>query len=339
MDYSSLTRPILPGELRQYRQLPEVKARRRTNIFVLCSIIGAVLFFDILIGIGITTGEVSLADSMRSILFIVFFSCVGLALGVYFFVWDYLKRDVRDFRLREFAERNRLRFLSNHDDPTLPGMIFSLGYGRKLLNWFRSEDGRFAVGNYQYETGSGKSHQTHNWGYLAIPLKRNVPNMVLDAKGNNVGIFGLQLSNLPVTFSKDQTLSLEGDFNDHFTLYAPKEYERDALYIFTPDFMAQLIDQTARYDVELVDNTMFIYSSSTFDLLQQSTWERLMKIVETVGEEAADQTHQYVDERAPSSASNIVAMPGRRLKQGAPIIVVVVVVVWFVLQLLELFLN
>lgn len=338
MDYSSLTRPILPHELHQYRQLPVVKVRQRNYLILFCAVVVVVLSSTALLVGSIASSDAELAEKVRPILAITLFPIVSLVV-IGMIVKASRTDDMKSIRLSEFAERNKLRFLSNHDDPTLPGMIFSLGYGRKLLNWFRSEDGRFAVGNYRYETGSGKSHQTHNWGYLAIPLKRNVPNMVLDAKGNNVGIFGLRLSNLPVTFSKDQTLSLEGDFNDHFTLYAPKEYERDALYIFTPDFMAQLIDQTARYDVELVDNTMFIYSSSTFDLLQQSTWERLMKIVETVGEEAADQTHQYVDERAPSSASNIVAMPGRRLKQGAPIIVVVVVVVWFVLQLLELFLN
>ena len=40
--------------------------------------------------------------------------------------------------------------------------------------------------------------------------------------------------------TRTQVLSLEGDFDRYFTLYCPKEYERDALYVFTPDLMALL---------------------------------------------------------------------------------------------------
>ncbi|MEO7546479.1 MAG: hypothetical protein ABIT21_09370 [Terrimesophilobacter sp.] len=76
-----------------------------------------------------------------------------------------------------------------------------------------------------------------------------VPNMILDAKSNN-----FLWTNLPQNFSRNQVLSLEGDFDKHFTLYCPKEYEHDALYVFTPDLMTRLIDHAAGYDVELVDD-------------------------------------------------------------------------------------
>ena len=47
---------------------------------------------------------------------------------------------------------------------------------------------------------------------------------MLDARSNN-GLFGG--TNLPSQFNKDQILILEGDFNEYFTLYCPREYDRD----------------------------------------------------------------------------------------------------------------
>src|SRR5690606_7535742 len=110
-------------------------------------------------------------------------------------------------------------------------------------------------GNLRYVTGSGKSRSVHQWGFLAVGLDRRLPHMVLDSRANNRM---LGLSNLPAGFRRDQILSLEGDFDRYFTLYCPKEYERDALYVFTPDLMALLIDEAAPYDVEVVDHWMLV---------------------------------------------------------------------------------
>lgn len=52
-------------------------------------------------------------------------------------------------------------------------------------------------------------------------------------------------------FARDQVLSLEGDFDRYFTPYCPKQYERDALSVFTPDLMALCIDEAAPFDIEI----------------------------------------------------------------------------------------
>src|SRR6478609_9747463 len=67
-------------------------------------------------------------------------------------------------------------------------------------------------------------------------------------------------SNLPASFQRAQRLSLEGDFDRHFTLYCPEGYEQDALYLFTPDIMARFIDHAAQLDVEIVDDWLFLYA-------------------------------------------------------------------------------
>jgi len=233
--------------------------------------------------------------------------------------------------LSRFADANGLSFSASDSSPQYPGAIFSIGSGRMVKDHLQSTTDRFLdMGNYQYTTGSGKNQQTHNWGFMAMHLDRKLPHMMLDSRANN-SIFG---TNLPASFSKDQVLSLEGDFDKHFTLYAPKAYERDALYVFTPDLMALLIDEASPFDVEIVDDWMFVYSSRKFDVVSPALYQRLFRIVDTVGAKTLSQTDRYVDERVGSFAANFVAPQGQRLKKGIPVLGIVFVVVFVAIWLL-----
>jgi hypothetical protein len=122
----------------------------------------------------------------------------------------------RWYRLDRFARANSMSYLPVLANPPLPGMIFGLGSARQSIDLVRGEQPRFVeFANYRYTTGSGKNRTTHQWGYVAVKLDVPLPNIVLDATGNN-SFFG---TNLPASFGADQRLSLEGDFDEHFTLY------------------------------------------------------------------------------------------------------------------------
>lgn len=231
-------------------------------------------------------------------------------------------------RMTRFAAANGFRFVEKSEGPNYPGAIFGLGSSRAVTDHFRTPEGRFIdFGNYSYVTGSGRSRTTHRWGFLAMHLDRALPHMVLDSRSNN-GLFGS--TNLPAVFHKDQVLSLEGDFDQFFTLYCPKEYERDALYVFTPDLMALLIDEAAPFDVEIVDQWLFVFSARPFPLADATTYQRLLRIVTTVGAKALSQTDRYVDERIGAFEANLVAPSGQRLRKG---------VSWIGIAIIGLFLT
>jgi hypothetical protein len=231
-------------------------------------------------------------------------------------------------RIDAFAQANGLVFSPSDTAVGLPGLIFGLGSDRRLVEHVHSPGGRIDMGGYTYTTGSGKSRTTHRWSYLAIRLDRRLPNMVLDSRENN----RLLGSNLPIAFARDQVLHLEGDFDKYFTLYCPKDYETDALYVFTPDLMALLIDEAAPFDVEIVDDWFLAYASTPLDMSKPETYGRLFRIVDTVGAKTLDQTERYRDDRVPDAiAANVVAPQGARLRHGVSIgavIGVVVVVGW-----------
>jgi hypothetical protein len=201
---------------------------------------------------------------------------------------------IRWFRLDRFARANGMTWEPQLAAPALPGMIFSVGSSRQASDLVRGTQPRFVeFANYRYTTGSGKNRTTHRWGYVAIKLDVPLPNIVLDAVGNN-GLFGA--SNLPASFDRDQRLSLEGDFDEYFALYCPEGYERDALYLFTPDIMARFIDHAAALDVEIVDDWLFLYAKRDLSTLDPATWQWLFSVVAALLDKFA-QWARWRDER------------------------------------------
>ncbi|WP_100812534.1 phage holin family protein [Microbacterium sp. BR1] len=270
----------------------------------------------------------------------------------------------RWYRLARFAEANAMSYVPTLADPRLPGMIFSQGHSRAANDLVRGEHPRFVeFANYRYVTGSGKNQSTHKWGYVAIKLDVPLPHILLDAVGNN-GLFG---SNLPTSFDRDQRLSLEGDFDKYFSLFCPRGYERDALYLFTPDIMARFIDNAAQLDVEIVDDWLFLYAKRDLSTLDPATWAWLFATVGALLEKFA-QWSRWRDDRLVSDASARamgaaggptgttggvvdpfaaapdlrpppgVAPEGRRLKSRVSVLGIVAVVLFVVIWAVSMFL-
>ncbi len=105
-----------------------------------------------------------------------------------------------------------------------------------------------------------------------------------------------------MTFDRDQKLSLEGDFDRYFSLYCPQGYERDALYLFTPDIMARFIDNAAALDVEIVDDWLFLYGKREFSGLDPATWAWLFSVVAALLDKFA-QWARWRDEQLAQDAA------------------------------------
>jgi hypothetical protein len=255
-------------------------------------------------------GPAGLAFSVP-LLLLVAFAAIGIPLAIR----SYRRSRVTAYRLSRFAAANGMVYEHEVDDPPLPGMIFQNGSSREASSLLRGYQPRFVeFGNYQYTTGSGKNRSTHRWGYVAVKLDVPLPNIVLDALGNNT--LG---TNLPASFARDQRLSLEGDFDRYFTLYCPQGYEADALYLFTPDIMARFIDHAAQLDVEIVDDWMFLYMQRPASTTDAATWAWLFGTVGALMTKF-DQWARWRDDRLREAQARAVqAAPGPPLPAGAPL--------------------
>lgn len=231
----------------------------------------------------------------------------------------YKQRWQRIVMIAQFAADNGFTYQPRIEGLQQPGMIFDIGHTRITSDVLSGtiHDVPFQSANYSYTIGSGKSSQTYTYGYVQIQLERKLPHIVLDSIKNNATFLGMETSSLPIQFNKEQAMKLEGNFNEYFRLYAPTGYERDALYVFTPDLMALFIDTTAKYDAEIVDDRLFIYSPVLIQYQTQSFMEDIFKIIEIIGDKTIDRTDRYVDQRVTAGTENLglVADQGRRLKK------------------------
>lgn len=237
----------------------------------------------------------------------------------------------RAILLADFAARNNMAVGINVPYDNRPGIIFEHGDSRVFKELLTATNQPFAeIGNFQYTVGSGRNRSNRMYGFIRIKLPRRLPHMVLDSRRNN--IFG-NFTNLPTAFSNSQKLELEGDFNKHFTLYAPTEYAHDALYVFTPDVMQALVDSVAGYDCEVIDDSLYIYSSAQLQITNPATLEKLVNLSHVLRREFTDQTDYYADARVADRSLNLVAPSGARLKTTltAPVIIVCVAVAIYLL--------
>ena len=339
--YEALTTEVTASELREYRNERSVRwvfvARIGSRIVLaFFAVAGIIAFIE-----GIISGDVTQAVV----------SMIVTALGVCAWSgWLLMARqaDTAAIKMSKFAVDNGWLYERGPVSVDHQGLIFQQGHSRRAGNVIVSANGSldgllFEMGDYQYTTGSGKNRQVHYWTYCCVELDRHVPHMVLDATSNNVSFFGKNImSNLPMTFRKDQQLSLEGDFNKYFTLYAPRDYEQDAYYIFTPDLMALLIDTSQGFDAEVIDNKIYFYSPRTgtqTPLSKPEPVRTLMNIIATVGASMYRRTDYYADDKIANRSVDVVANGGRRLRHGVSWVLIFIVLLIAVVNIMIVILG
>jgi hypothetical protein len=220
--------------------------------------------------------------------------------------------------LTRFAADNGLLYRRRSHLPSYPGCIFTDTNTRFpfVYDHFSTLSGRYLdFGNYHSVSGPGDGPGSltvpnplrHSWGFIALQMDQQLPNILLISK-HRVG--GETV--LPIKPDPSQILILEGNFDRSFTLYCPREFERDALYILTPDLMALLMDEAAPFDVEIIDRWMFLYVTRPFNSLDPAVYQRIFRIVETIGSKIVGQTSHYSNATlGPVPTQPFAAIPTR----------------------------
>lgn len=109
-------------------------------------------------------------------------------------------------------------------------------------------DRPFRIFCFQFSIGSGKNSRLYCYTVFGFKSKGSFPNIFLNTKNNTFAAGG------------GEKITLPPEFEEKFTLYAPRKYEIEALEIFTPDVMTKLIDNKFPYDVEFVNQEILIFA-------------------------------------------------------------------------------
>ncbi len=172
-----------------------------------------------------------------------------------------VQQKVQDEFMRQFAAANGYQFsVFGGDYSTLDGALFRLGNGVRNIRDVVS--GAYlnlpiALFDYSYETGSGKNRQVHRYTVFQLGFDTAMPDLLLERKSF--------LSSDSLMSKLPEHIKLEGDFDKEFNLTIKKGYEIEALEIFTPDVMAELMDRCRKFSLEIVNNHLFVYDNKVVE--------------------------------------------------------------------------
>ncbi len=215
-----------------------------------------------------------------------FFGAMIMLPLIVFGAWFYrLRQQFEAAFLEHFAQANGYSFSKNGDVDETYGTIFRLngshGVSDIITGSYHGNSLRLFL--HSLTVGYGRNRRTYQNTVMELDLHGQLPNLLMVSRHAGYG------PNLVGAFGTKNAISLEGNFNRNFELYAPKGNELEALEIFSPDTMALMEDESKGYRVEFSANRIYIYAngyvSKSADLKQIFTLAK--QLIDKIGPLAA----------------------------------------------------
>jgi len=178
-------------------------------------------------------------------------------LGIFVFLIGSYLIAVKTVLIKKFAKEIGFKYLGKGNISSVEGCIFEPGYTKRISDLIvgRDKDHEIRIFTYTFTVGFGKSAHTYSFTIFENTFSKNMPHILLEPKS-------LFFDPMDFGFVGGHEMTLEGDFNKHFSFTVEKEFEIEALQIFTPDFMADLMDTSKKFGFEFCKNKLYIYNSS-----------------------------------------------------------------------------
>ena len=196
-----------------------------------------------------------------SALFAVLFMAPWLALFGWF---AHIRSKVQLQFWKAFAASRGWTYVENKSIIGEKALLFREGSERRVLHAIEGGLARMPLSilEYQFTTGSGKHKQTHYYTVFELVFSGSFPHLYLNNQRNGDYLPLSERLFLP-------RLPLPAAFEKEFKLYAPKQYEIEALQIFSPDTLQFLLDTKWPHDFELVERELIIVRPSHIETLEE----------------------------------------------------------------------
>ncbi|MDR2320732.1 MAG: DUF2157 domain-containing protein [Microbacterium sp.] len=312
VDLSALRTPPGMRTLLAYERAARIPLHRR--------------FFAVLAGVLLLTAAIvaalwwlgSIGMLARVPLLAVFGVFYGV-MGAAGFVW-YAVGLSRRARLAMFAGANGWAYADLLQGTRRPGSAFTRMRRSVERGVVASEDPRipFELGLARSVGGRDEAATVQRpFAFIELPLPAKVPHIVLRNRRRSI---------VPTLGLGGARMDLEGHFASTFQLLVPEGYQRDALYIFTPDLMARVLDLGAGAELELVEDRAYVYlpGSTRFD--RPDVMQGTVQLAEELHRRFAARTGPYRDENTGPIARPegvAIGLGGQRLGgQGVSLLAV-----------------
>ncbi|WP_282848187.1 hypothetical protein [Microbacterium oxydans] len=218
----------------------------------------------------------------------------------------------RRVKIAAFAWQNGWAYADLLEHTRRPGAAFTrVVHGRERAV-MACDDARmpFELGmHHSVSRGQERATIQRPFAFIELPLPASVPHIVLaNRKHSIVPTLGLGRG--------AARMELEGDFAKTFRLIVPEGYQQDALYIFTPDLMAPVLDLGSGAEIELVSDRLYVYLPSRTRFDRAETMAAAITLAEEFHRRFTARTELYRDDDAGGLAARAgvsIGLRGQRL--------------------------
>lgn len=218
----------------------------------------------------------------------------------------------RRVKIAAFAWQNGWAYADRLEHTRRPGAPFTRVLRGQERAVVAGDDPRmpFELGiHHSLSRGQEGATVQRPFAFIELPLPSSVPHIVLaNRRRSIVPTLGLGRG--------AARMELEGEFAKVFRLIVPEGYQTDALYTFTPDLMARVLDLGRGAEIELVSDRLYVYlpGSTRFD--RPATMAAALVLAEEFHRRFAARTALYRDDAAGEIAARAgvsVGLRGQRL--------------------------
>lgn len=155
-----------------------------------------------------------------------------------------------------------------------------------------------ATGAFTYRTRSDSKY----WAYMTVfetqlPIK--LPDIVLQPNLFELPRAAERALSRTTLLGEYELLPLEGNFDKYFTLYVAKGAHIEALELFAPDTMAEMIDHYSSYGLEFSKDTLYLYPMKLIE--DNATFMQALALLERLS------THLSTTLSAMATANSVAA--------------------------------
>lgn len=220
----------------------------------------------------------------RAIYRILWFICVGIFIissQSWFFFPALILTLVVAVRLTNaemtIAERVWQRFESRLDSAHKPpidnlliepleGVMGSIGDSRQLSVLARGKYGQYDVRLLEqtviFQPEPKGSSYSRNYRVLELTTRQNFYHVFIDSKKNSLNLISTAMSVLSFSVKGNKRLTVEGDVNNFFNIYVPRDDKSKSLVTLTPEKLLALRDYGDRFDVEFTGNKIYLITNA-----------------------------------------------------------------------------
>lgn len=200
---------------------------------------------------------------------------------------------------QEFAVNHNWSFQPEGMPDVGHSLMLKIGRLHKFRYLISGEiDGRpLRIFNYRFTIGSGKASHSYSSTVLGFQSRGFFPSAYLNYKRDNFGIWFRRSISLPEEFQKK------------FQLTSPKEYELEALQIFTPDLLAFILDSNLWFDLELVNQELLVFVYDEINSLEQveKILNQVVSLVQQLGPVLDNMQFTVIPNRSPLLSDEVYA--------------------------------